>query len=87
MALTPGLSNQVLRIQFPSRALSYGFEKVRFLSPVRAGARVRLFTKSLTVEEHQNGTLIRLEHTMETDFEAKPALVAVRLTLALAETT
>jgi acyl dehydratase len=57
--------------------LNYGLDKVRFIRPVKAGARVRL-RASLAAAEPQDGgrMLIKLQTTLEIEGEAKPALVA-----------
>jgi acyl dehydratase len=58
-------------------ALNYGLDKVRFIAPVKAGARVRL-RASLAAAEPQNGgrMLLKLQGTLEIEGEAKAALVA-----------
>jgi acyl dehydratase len=58
-------------------ALNYGLDKVRFIAPVKAGARVRM-RASLASAEPQNGgrMLLKLNSTLEIEGEAKPALVA-----------
>jgi acyl dehydratase len=57
--------------------LNYGLDKVRFIAPVKAGARVRT-RASLVSAEPQNGgrVLLKLQCTLEIEGEAKPALVA-----------
>ena len=57
--------------------LNYGLDKVRFISPVKTGARVRM-RAALTSAEPQNGgrMLLKLQSTLEIEGEAKPALVA-----------
>jgi acyl dehydratase len=57
--------------------LNYGLDKVRFVAPVKAGARVRT-RASLTAAEPQNGgrMLLKLQCTLEIEGEKKPALVA-----------
>ena len=57
--------------------LNYGLDKVRFIAPVKAGARVRMRV-SLVSAEPQNGgrVLLKLQCTLEIEGEAKPALVA-----------
>jgi acyl dehydratase len=57
--------------------LNYGLDKVRFIAPVRAGARVRMRAR-LAAAEAQNGgrMLLKLQSTLEIEGEAKPALVA-----------
>jgi acyl dehydratase len=58
-------------------ALNYGLDKVRFITPVKTGARVRL-RASLALAEPQSGgrVLVKLNSTLEIDGETKPALVA-----------
>jgi acyl dehydratase len=57
--------------------LNYGLDKVRFIAPVKAGARVRM-RASLVAAEPQSGgrMLLKLHCTLEIEGEAKPALVA-----------
>jgi acyl dehydratase len=57
--------------------LNYGFDRIRFLQPVRAGQRVRGRFKLLEAAERDPGRwLIRYELTVEIEGEAKPALIA-----------
>jgi acyl dehydratase len=66
-------------------ALNYGLDKVRFMTPVRAGARVRDRIVLLGVEDKPAGRkLIRLQNTIEIDGEPRPALVAESLVLLIA---
>ena len=57
--------------------LNYGLDKVRFIAPVKSGARVRL-QANLNSAEPQSGhrTLLKLQCTLEIEGEGKPALVA-----------
>jgi len=57
--------------------LNYGLDKVRFIAPVKAGARVRM-RASLAAAEAQSGgrMLLKLQCTLEIEGEAKPALIA-----------
>ena len=57
--------------------VNYGFDKVRFVQPVRAGQEVRSQVKPLSVMERAPGQyLIKSEVTVEIKGEDKPALVA-----------
>jgi acyl dehydratase len=68
-------------------ALNYGLDKVRFLAPVRVGARVRLHTKILDVREKDPGRwLLRQEKTLEVEGQPAPAMVAESLALLIART-
>lgn len=57
--------------------VNYGFEKIRFLQPVRSGQRVRGRFKLMEAAERDPGRwLIKYEVTVEIEGEAKPALIA-----------
>ena len=63
-------------------AFNYGIDHVRFLAPVRAGARVRLRTVLLAMEDKGLGRyLIKASNTMEIEGEEKPALIADTLVM------
>jgi acyl dehydratase len=65
-------------------ALNYGLDKVRFLTPVRSGARIRNRVKMLSAEQRGPGrVLVANESTVEIEGEAKPALVAETLVLLI----
>ena len=63
-------------------ALNYGLDRVRFLSPVRAGKRVRgRFTLDSVEEKAPGQVLMRHLVTVEIEGEDKPALTALWLSL------
>ena len=58
-------------------AVNYGFEKVRFIAPVRSGKRVRGHFTLASAEEKRPGQWQFVHHvTVEIDGEDKPALTA-----------
>jgi acyl dehydratase len=64
--------------------LNYGLDKVRFIAPLKAGARVRTRASLLSAEAHSGGrVLLKLACTLEIEGEAKPALVAELLCLLI----
>ena len=64
------------------RVLNYGLDKVRFLSPVRSDARVRVHSKvDSVVEKNPGHWLVRQIKTVEVEGQAGPALVAEQLAL------
>jgi acyl dehydratase len=66
-------------------ALNYGIDRVRFVSPVPAGARVRNRIKLVAVDDKGDGrTLLTTENTLEVEGSAKPALVAQVLAMVTA---
>ena len=65
-------------------ALNYGLDKVRFMAPVKAGARVRLRASLASAEAQEGGRLLlKLKTTLEIENEAKPALVAELLCMLM----
>ena len=65
-------------------ALNYGADKVRFINPVKAGARIRDHVTLIAVESKGPGrTLMTTRHTVEIEGEEKPALVADTLAMLL----
>jgi acyl dehydratase len=58
-------------------AVNYGFDRVRFLAPVRSGSRVRARFVLDSVEEKAPGQiLMRHRVTVEIEGQDKPALTA-----------
>jgi acyl dehydratase len=63
-------------------AINYGFDRVRFLAPVKSGKRVRGRFKLDSAEEKAPGQwLLRHDVTVEIEGEDKPALTALWLGL------
>jgi acyl dehydratase len=64
--------------------LNYGLDKVRFITPVTAGSRVRARARLRTAEPQGNArVLLRLDCMLEIEGEPKPALVAELLCLLI----
>jgi acyl dehydratase len=67
--------------------LNYGIDKVRFLAPVPAGARVRLRVVLVGVEPREGGQMImKTQNMLEVEGSKKPALVAETLALLIPAT-
>lgn len=65
-----------------SRALNYGLDRVRFMSPVKVGSRIRKRIELLSAEAQKNGgVLLKYRNTVEIEGESKPAMVAETLVL------
>lgn len=68
-----------------SAGLNYGLDKVRFMTPVKAGARVRNRVTLESVESKGGGrVLVKTMNTLEIEGEDKPALVAQTLAMLIA---
>ena len=60
--------------------INYGLNRVRFISPVHVGKRIRLRTKLLSVDEVQpNVYQMIYQQTVEIEGQEKPAMVAETL--------
>jgi len=60
-----------------STGLNYGLDKVRFLAPVKAGARVRARVRLISAQPQDGGrVLLKLDCKLEIEGEAKPAVIA-----------
>jgi acyl dehydratase len=64
--------------------LNYGLDKVRFIAPAKAGARVRTRARLVAADAQGGGRmLLKLNCTLEIEGEAKPALVAEMLCMLI----
>lgn len=84
LSMTAAMAAQALPPLDGLRAsLNYGFDRVRFLTPVRAGARVRGHFALKSAEPDRGGFRVCWTVEVEIDGESKPALVADWLALLL----
>ncbi|MDH3193617.1 MAG: MaoC family dehydratase [Acidimicrobiia bacterium] len=74
-ALAPGLDLPGVRM-----GVNYGLDRVRFISPVPSGSRIRAHSKLLSVDEVPGGVQAKIEVTIELEGSEKPACVAETLT-------
>ena len=63
--------------------VNYGFDKVRFVSPVKVGSRIRVQSLLSKVELKGNAVQQTRTMTVEIEGEERPALVADWLTRAV----
>jgi acyl dehydratase len=77
LSLVIPLFNELLEITGVRMGINYGLEKVRFPSPVRVGAKVRLAARVVGVDDVAgDGVQMTLDFTVEIDGMDKPACVA-----------
>ncbi|MBB2973657.1 MaoC family dehydratase [Mesorhizobium sp. RMAD-H1] len=75
-------------IQGATMGINYGFDKVRFMAPVKSGARVRARFKLADADIRPSGRVVNhYEVTLEIENSMKPALTATWLTIAVVEPT
>ena len=69
-----------LKLENTVMGINYGLDKVRFLNPVKSGAKIRARFVLASAEEKKPGNyLLKHNVTVEIDGEDKPALIAVWL--------
>lgn len=79
LALIPALTAKFVRVDNVARAINFGMNKVRFYTPVPAGARVRARAKVLQARRRAGALLLTSEVRIEVEGERKPACVAETL--------
>jgi len=73
LSLGPKFLYEIFEMRDVPLALNYGFDKVRFISPVPVGSRVRMRATLESVEESGRARIIQ---TFEREGQEKPVCVA-----------
>ena len=75
--LAESVPQDLNRLEGILMGVNYGFEKVRFVNPVKVGSKVRASSVLSAVDQKDPNTLqVTKTFTVEIEGEAKPALVA-----------
>jgi acyl dehydratase len=81
LSLIAPLMFELLHVEGTALVVNAGSDRVRFLSPVRAGSRVRAHATIVSAERVATGIRVRTAVTVEAEGAEKPALVAETLTV------
>ena len=82
LSLMAGLPAPQVAPEIMTMAFNYGLDRVRFLTPVNVGSKVRTKAKLLSVDDKGDGRyLVKNEVTMEIEGQEKPAYIAESLTM------
>ncbi len=76
LSLGPVFLPQIFGVEGVSMGVNYGTNKVRFMSPVPVGSKLRAGVKLLGVEDVTGGVQVTLETTFEVEGAKKPSCVA-----------
>jgi len=76
LSLIPGFGAQIYRVEGARMAVNYGLNKVRFVSPVPVGSRLRGVAELLEVGDVPDGAQLTFRMTIELDGGSRPACVA-----------
>ncbi|WP_417564664.1 MaoC family dehydratase [Microbacterium sp.] len=69
------LWTELIDVQGVSTKVNYGLDKVRFVSPVKVGARIRMTATIVEAAEVAGGYQLVVDATIETEGGTKPAVV------------
>ena len=76
LSLLPMMFEKAIAIDDVRMGINYGLNRVRFMTPVRCGSRLRGHFKLLAYEPLDGGAQLTVEAKIEIEGSAKPACVA-----------
>jgi len=76
LSLATKFWTDLLDVDGVTTKVNYGLDKVRFISPVKVGAKVRMTAVIAEVAEIAGGYQLTVDQTIEIEGGAKPAVVA-----------
>jgi acyl dehydratase len=76
LSLTVRFWSELFDVEGVGAKVNYGLDKVRFISPVPVGARVRMNAVIAEVTEVSGGYQFAVDQTIEIEGASKPAVVA-----------
>ena len=76
LSLVSALSGQIIEATGFRMGVNYGADKIRFMSPVPVGTRVRASATLDEAKQFEGGVQMNLGITMEIENQSKPAMVA-----------
>lgn len=77
LSLGPAFSAELLRFDGFAHGLNYGYDKVRFPTPVPVGSRLRMRATVTDAIRVPGGVQVTFQQLFDSDAAAKPAVVAV----------
>lgn len=76
LSLLPHFTHQLYSVQNIAMAINYGYNKVRFITPVRVGAKLRARASISEVKQLDGAVQATMTVTVEVEGSDKPAAVA-----------
>jgi acyl dehydratase len=76
LSLLPHFTHQLYRVDNVAMAINYGYNKVRFITPVKVGARLRARADISDVKQLDGAVQATMTVTVEVEGSEKPAAVA-----------
>ena len=84
LSLLPHFMHQLYTVDNIAMAINYGYNKVRFITPVKVGAKIRARAEVTKVDQLDGGAQATVTTTVEIDGSEKPAAVAESIVRYLA---
>ncbi|BBX03584.1 dehydratase [Mycolicibacterium moriokaense] len=76
LSLLPHFTHQLYTVNNVAMAINYGYNKVRFITPVKVGAKIRARAEISKVDKLDGGVQATMTLTVEIEGSEKPAAVA-----------
>jgi acyl dehydratase len=76
LSLLPHFTHQLYTVDNIAMAVNYGYNKVRFITPVRVGVKIRARAQIAKVDQLDGALQATVTVTVEIDGSDKPAAVA-----------
>ena len=76
LSLLPHFTSQMYTVDNIAMAINYGYNKVRFITPVKVGAKIRARAEIAKVDQLDGAVQATLTTTVEIEGSDKPAAVA-----------
>jgi acyl dehydratase len=76
LSLLPHFTHQLYTVDNIAMAINYGYNKVRFITPVRVGAKIRARAQIAKVDQLDGAVQATVTVTVEIDGSDKPAAAA-----------
>ena len=82
LCMSADLAKNVLKIEQLKQSINYGIDKVRFISPVKVGTKIRMNSIIEDVKERDNGVIyLKIKRVVEIKDVERPAMVASTISL------
>jgi len=75
LSLISSFTSEILKVEGIARTINYGANRLRFLTPVRPGDKIRSRLEILHVEDFKGGVKVENRSTVEIDGADRPACI------------
>jgi acyl dehydratase len=76
LSLLPHFTRQLYTVDNVAMAINYGYNKIRFITPVRVGSKIRVCAEIAKVDQLEGAVQATVFVTVEIEGSDKPAVVA-----------